>query len=199
MSFIAYASREREAQYRKILLNWRHDLAQVRLLEVGAGDGSNLFFFHSLGIPWKSISANELLDERVTRLRENLPGEANVLPGDAMDVAPTEQFDIVFVSTVFSSILDNAFRRQLSSHITQLAAPHALILCYDFVFNNPRNPDVRRVGRREMQRLFDGCSAIRFHSVTLAPPIGRRIGDRYDIINRLCPFLRTHVISEIHV
>lgn len=198
-SFIAHASRERESRYQKILSRWRRDLSYVKFLEIGAGDGSNLLFFHSLGIPWNAIWANELLDERVQQLRTNLPAGTNILPGNAMDIPTTEKFDIVFISTVFSSVLDNRFRMQLASHIMKLTAPRGLILCYDFVFNNPGNPDVRRVGQREMRRLFSDCYSIRFHSLTLAPPIGRRSGGMYNIINVLFPFLRTHVLAEIHV
>lgn len=195
--FIGQAIPEREARYREILFGWRSRLADVRFLEIGAGDGNNLFFFHALGIPWNSIWANELLEDRVLELTANVPRDTNIVPGNALDIFPTNKFDVVFLSTVFSSILDRDFRTTLAGHVQDLVTPGGMILWYDFVFNNPVNPDVRGVGRRELRRLFRACRSIRFHSATLAPPIGRRIGNWYGIVNRVAPFLRTHIIAEI--
>jgi hypothetical protein len=62
------------------------------------------------------------------------------------------------------------------------------MLWYDFLFNNPRNPDVRGVKRPEIERLFPGYK-ITGRRLTLAPPLGRPIA-------RLCCPLY-HVLAEL--
>jgi hypothetical protein len=72
------------------------------------------------------------------------------------------------------------------------------MIWYDFKYNNPNNLDVKGVGKTEIKKFFPKAKKIIFHNVTLAPPIGRRVGKMYNLINFLFPFLRTHVIAEIY-
>ncbi len=53
-------------------------------------------------------------------------------------------------------------------------APGGGVLVYDFVVNNPHNPDVRKLILGELQALFPDA---RLHSrrLTLAPPVARRL------------------------
>lgn len=164
-------------------------------LEIGAGSGGNLPFLQQLGFNNDQLFANELLKERMDSLQANFPN-IQILPGDALKIEGSEKFHIILQSTVFSSILDADFRKQLAKHLLHLLHPKGMILWYDFVYNNPGNPDVRKVSRAEVKALFPDCS-IEFKRVTLAPPIGRKIGGFYSIINTLFPFLRTHIVAFI--
>lgn len=49
-----------------------------------------------------------------------------------------------------------------------------LILWYDFFLNNPANPDVRGIRKRQIAHLVPDCH-IDFHGVSLAPPLARVI------------------------
>jgi hypothetical protein len=73
-----------------------------------------------------------------------------------------------------------------------------VVLWYDFVYNNPNNPDVRKASRGDVLKYFPQAKHIEFHSVTLAPPVGRRIGHAYQWMNALFPFLRSHLIAIIY-
>lgn len=188
--------REREDIYKSVLSQKFDSLKNIKLIEVGAGGGSNLRFFNSAGIPWNNMFANELLDDRVEELKKQCP-ELTVYPGNALDLPFTEEFDLVFQSTVFSSILDPAFRRQLAKKMMEMTKPGGIILWYDFIYDNPRNADVTGITRREIRTLFEEASAIRFTKATLAPPLGRRIGKWYGLVNGIFPFLRTHVVAVI--
>ena len=68
------------------------------------------------------------------------------------------------------------------------------VLWYDFRFNNPANRNVRGMGRRSIIRLFPNFE-LRLQSLTLLPPLARRLGPLtsvlYPALARL-PFLRTH-------
>ncbi len=194
--FTKYLLSERQEKYKNILINSFKEISKIKLLEIGAGGGSNLIFFHTLGIPFKNIIANELLEDRVTELKRNLP-EANIFSGDAMQLKFKNEFDVVFQSTVFTSILDDDFKKDLAAKMFEMIKPGGIGLWYDFIYNNPSNPDVKGIPKLEIRKLFPLANKIKFYSVTLAPPIGRRVGILYPVFN-LFPILRTHVVAEIH-
>lgn len=175
-------------------------LAERRLLEIGCGNGMNLLLFLSLGFRPQNLVGNELLPERVMAARALLPATVSLMPGDALEIAEADgSFDIVFQSTVFTSILDQSFRLRLAERMWRLVKPGGGILWYDFAFNNPANPDVRGVSRREIGTLFP-AGRVRGERITLAPPLGRRVAPLhmhlYTLLN-LCPFLRTHWLCWI--
>jgi len=156
-----------------------------------------LIAFKRFGFYWNNIYANELLDDRVELLNKNLPN-SNIYAGDALKLEFSNYFDIVFQSTVFTSILDLEFKKKLASKMFDMAKNDGLILWYDFKYDNPNNQDVKGVGKTEIKALFPEAKKIIFHNVTLAPPIGRRIGKFYNLVNFLFPFLRTYFVVEIY-
>ena len=194
--FTSFIVNEREGRYRKEILKHFDQINNLKILEIGAGGGSNLYFFKDIGILPENIFANELLPERIEQLRLNHP-DVHIIEGDACEINENEKFDIVFQSTVFTSILDEGFRIKLAERMQSLVKKNGIILWYDFVYNNPSNNDVKRVSKNEILKLFNGLKKIEFFPVTLAPPIGRKIGTFYTLINKLFPFLRTHVIAVI--
>ncbi len=150
----------------------------------------------SLGIPKENITINELLEDRVVVLKQNYP-DIKAYSGNALDIPSSEQFDVVFQSTVFTSILDKALKQQIANKMLELVKPNGIILWYDFVYDNPNNKDVKGVSKQEIRQLFAKASKITIKKVTLAPPIGRRVGNFYGILNGLFPFLRSHVVAVI--
>lgn len=129
-----------------------------------------------------------------------LPAATSVLLGDASTLElPDHSFDVVYQSTVFTSILDDEFQMKLAARMWSLAKPGGGVLWYDFIYNNPANPDVRGVPVAKVQSLFpDG--EIDCWRLTLAPPISRRVTrlhpKLYTLFNAV-PFLRTHVLCWI--
>jgi hypothetical protein len=195
--FQFFARSEREFRYSVILNKYfNRNLSECRLIEIGAGGGDNLLFFHRMGLSWNNLFANELLSERIDLLKVNLP-VSTIIPGNALDLKYENYFDIVFQSTVFTSILDSGFRKELALKMIRMVKSEGLILWYDFKYNNPRNKDVKGVTKAEIRELFKGEKEIRFYRTTLAPPIGRRVGKLYNLINFLFPFFRTHLIALI--
>lgn len=196
--FQYFAKQERELKYLEIVnKHWKNNFSNCKILEIGAGVGDNLLFFHRIGIPWQNIFANELLKERVSLLRENLKS-STIIPGNALDLDFDRYFDIVIQSTVFTSILDDNFKRELALKMMKMVKKEGIILWYDFKYNNPYNKDVKGVSINEIRELFKEASDINFYNVTLAPPIARRIGRFYNFINFLFPFFRTHLISIVY-
>ena len=193
----AYVNRvviERQTAYADVLYKYFKDPKEVKVLEVGAGAGFNLHFFLQAGVPPEQLFANELLEDRVAVLQKSFPG-ISVLPGDARAIAETD-FDLIFQSTVLSSILDEDFRKELCASLWEKLKPGGIFLSYDFAFNNPRNPDVGKVTVAQLKEYFPEGTIEVVKKVTLAPPIGRRVGKGYGFFNAF-PFLRTHRVVVI--
>ncbi len=194
----AYTLFERELQYKRLIFNiFGSDLTNLKILEVGAGIGDNLLFFHRLGFKLENIFGNELLPERGVLLKEKTGNSKNINIGNALDLEFENDFDIVFQSLVFTSILDSDFRKDLAAKMISMTKKNGIILFYDFKYNNPANKDVKKISRKEIRILFKNYK-VDFVNVTLAPPIARRVGRFYGIVNFLFPFFRTHMISVIY-
>ena len=198
---VVYGAQERQRTLISILrFNGILELSKVDILEVGCGTGSNLLELVLLGADPARLAGNELLPDRVVAARRALPSEVRLLPGDA-SALPFEpmSFDIVYQSTVFSSILDNPLQERIAKSMWNWLRPGGGILWYDFIYNNPSNPDVRGVPVARIRNLFpDGKVQVR--KVTLAPPISRGVCRvhplLYSVFNSM-PFLRTHVLCWV--
>lgn len=188
-------SNERDSVYKELLSKQFSNFGNLKFLEIGAGNGSNLNFFKSIGFLAENISANELLDERISALKSAHP-DISIFPGDASKMELEKTFDVIFQSTVFTSVLDPSLRIEIANNMWRMLKPGGLILWYDFIYNNPSNRDVKKVSVSELQKLFPFAKSIEIRKVTLAPPIARRAGFLYSLFN-LFPFLRTHIAASI--
>ena len=176
------------------------ELADKHLLEVGSGAGANLLELLRLGFVPEHLTGVELLPERHAQARRVLPAALALHAGDALRLdLPAASQDAVFVSTVFSSLLDDAFQQRLADAMWRWVKPGGGVLWYDFTVNNPRNPDVRGVPLRRVRELFPG-GELQARRITLAPPIARAVTrvhpSLYTLFNAV-PLLRTHVLAWI--
>ena len=191
-------------QERQRAMVWRFaqaglaDLSRLHLLEVGCGAGGNLLELLRLGFAPEHLSGAELLPDRLAQARAVLPAAVTLHAGDASQLPiPAASQHIVLQSTVFSSLLDDAFQQQLAAAMWRWVAPGGGVLWYDFTVNNPRNRDVRGVPLARLRQLFPQA-AITHRRVTLAPPLARPLcrlhPALYPVANAL-PLLRTHVLA----
>lgn len=189
----------------RVMLNLlsRHSpqpLDQLRVLEVGCGGGSNLLELASLGFDASRLVGNELLPERAAAARRQLPAATVLHEGDATQLPfHSDSFDLVYQSTVFSSLLDDAFQQQLAHAMWRWVRPGGAVLWYDFTYNNPRNADVRGLPLARVHALFPSAR-IDARRVTLAPPISRRAARIHPSVCQLLgalPLLRTHLLCWI--
>ena len=179
------------------------DLSALRLTEVGCGGGGNLLELLRLGALPEHLSGLELLPARHAAARHALPAATPVWLGDATQapaqvVAPASQ-DVVLQSTVFSSLLDDAFQQRLADVMWSWLKPGGAVLWYDFTVDNPRNPDVRGVPLARVRQLFPR-GHLDSERVTLAPPLARAVcrvhPGLYRVLNTV-PLLRTHRLAWI--
>lgn len=177
-----------------------HRVDGLQLVEVGCGSGGNLLELLQLGFAAEHLQGLELLPERCDAARARLPSGLRLYLGDACTapIAPASQ-DLVLQSTVFSSLLDDAFQQQLARAMWSWLRPGGAVLWYDFTFDNPRNRDVRGVPVARIRQLFPQGQVVA-RRVTLAPPLARaacRVHPwLHDALN-LLPLLRTHVLAWV--
>ena len=175
----AAALQAQQERLRAMACLWRThgwaSLADRPLLEVGCGSGGNLLDLLRLGATPAQLTGIELLPERAAAARAVLPSSVKLIEGDACaaPVADASQ-QAVMAFTVFSSLLDSGYRQQFARTLWRWVAPGGGVLVYDFVVNNPHNPDVRKVPADELRALFPEA---RLHArrLTLAPPVARRL------------------------
>jgi ubiquinone/menaquinone biosynthesis C-methylase UbiE len=168
-------------------------------LEVGFGNIGWLGELIGWGVSESDLHGIELDPARANKAREILPA-ADLRIGDAVELPWADQtFRLVVVSTLFTSVLDNEVRRLIADEIVRVLVPGGTLLWYDFAYNNPRNRNVRGIGRGEIKRLFPALHG-KIRTVTLAPPLIRLIAPRWwglATFLEAIPPLRTHLIAVL--
>jgi SAM-dependent methyltransferase len=201
---VLLATQERQRAIANLFLSlgWS-ELTGLRLLEVGCGSGCNLLEFLRFGFRPEHLQGIELLTPSVERARRELPAAVRITLGDAASVAasavPEASQDIVYQSTVFSSLLDDRFQQRLADTMWRWVRPGGGVLWYDFTVNNPGNRDVRGVPVRRIRQLFPHGN-MRVRRLTLAPPLARavtRLHPTFYTALNACPWLRTHVLAWV--
>lgn len=196
----ALALAERERAVLRLLAH--RELGALDILDLGCGTGGWLRDLVRWGATPGRLVGVDPLPERIERARATTdPGiQLEVAQGTALPF-PAASFDLVVLSLVCSSILDPAVRLAVATEAQRVLRPGGAVLWYDFFYDNPANPDVRGIGRREIARLFPG-TALHLHRITLAPPIARRVAPWSPGLARFlgaCPLLRSHYLGLIRL
>lgn len=190
--------RERMAAIKTLLFRaGRASCAGRAILEVGCGSGATLASMQQMGAGPADLFGVDLLPDRVALAGKRYPDMA-FLAGNAEALPfPDERFDLVLLFTVFSSILDQAMTAHVAAEVRRVLCPGGAVLWYDFRFDNPRNPHVRGMKKATIRALFPGF-AIALKTITLLPPLARRLGPATGMLYPLLasiPLVRTHYLG----
>lgn len=156
-------------------------LAGMRILDVGCSGGALLRHLYDFGARPGECAGIDLREDALQIAKYLSPNAGYVVASGVELPFADATFDLAFQTTVFTSVLDAALRNRMAGEILRTLRAGGRLVWYDFIYNNPRNPNVRGIGRREISQLLAGCR-LRFWRVTLAPPIGR-------LAARVSPFL----------
>ena len=175
------------------------DLGKLRVVDVGCGSGGFLRQLVDWGADPCRLAGTEYQEQRLVLARmRSAPGIRWHL-GD-LDFAAPGSIDLVAANTVFSSILEADARAALAARMWRSVAPGGWCMLFDFRYNNPRNPNVRRVSRSELRRMWP-ASESRYRTLLLAPPIARRLAGAPRMVAELlatfAPPLRSHFIYMV--
>jgi ubiquinone/menaquinone biosynthesis C-methylase UbiE len=168
-------------------------------LEVGCGRLGWLADLLTWGVREGDLSGIDLDASRLADARASLPA-ADLRVGDGTRLPwGDESFALVVTSTVFSSILDPEVRRLVAREVARVLRPGGALLWYDLRVDNPRNHQVRGIGRAELARLFPDLT-VTLRSATLAPPLARLVAPRSWALATLIetiPLARTHFVGVL--
>jgi ubiquinone/menaquinone biosynthesis C-methylase UbiE len=188
-----------DASRRRVWGAWlvRHGRRLGDVLEVGAGTGGVLRWASTAGAT--SVAGVDLLTDALRRARAIDPAIGLVAADGRRLPFPARRFDTVICSTLFSSVLDDAVAGAIAGEMDRVLADDGVVLWFDFFRNNPRNRDVRGIGRAAIARLFPGL-AVHVERVVLAPPIAHRLlaHSRAMQALELAWPLRTHLAGVLH-
>lgn len=190
---------ERERALISLYKKLGRDVSTLKVLEIGSGSGINILKMIEMGFKPENITGIELIKERADSSRKKLSSEVKIINNDALEYEYEEKYDLIFQFVVFSSILDDDFRKRLANKMESLLNPGGAIIWYDFIYNNPKNKDVKGIKLKKVRSLFEGKITY-YKKVTLAPPISRKITKvspkLYNLLN-MFSFLRTHLLCLI--
>jgi ubiquinone/menaquinone biosynthesis C-methylase UbiE len=172
-------------------------LTERRVLEVGCGSGKVLAMLLRWGASPDKLYGIDLVPERIEDAKQRFP-EINFLLANAENLNfPDGSFDLVLQFTVFTAILDDEMAHNVAAEICRVLKPGGALLWYDFRYNNPWNRNVRGMTKEAIRALFPAFD-LHLHTVTLLPPLARRLHRTtsilYPVLARI-PFLRTHYVG----
>ncbi len=197
---VFYMIQRRQRVFRDIIGKIEKPMDDIKFLEVGCGHGQFLIEFQAFGIREENIAGIDIDEKRVESSRKRVSNSDIRVAG--VDKLPwaDKSFDIVFQSTVFTSIPDPEIRKKGAAEMMRVCKDDGFILWYDFTFNNPANKNVRGIKKSEIRELFSGWNC-EFTKITLAAPLARLLvpfsRNLTSAVETFCPFLRTHVVAKI--
>lgn len=170
-----------------------------KCLEIGYGKLGWLADLISWGFNETDLHGIELDAKRAAFAKRALP-KADLRIGDATSLPWKDKtFDLVVISTVFSSILNNEVRKIIADETNRVLVSGGVLVWYDLAVNNPKNANVRGINLKQLKQLFPDFN-FNTRSVTLAPPIARVIAPKSFVIASILssiPFLRTHFVGVL--
>jgi SAM-dependent methyltransferase len=191
-SLFRYQERQR-ATLRLLDRNGFRPLDELKILDVGCGNGGTLRDFVTFGASPENLAGVDLLEDRIESARRLSPRfDLRVANAAALPFAD-RSFDLALTFTMFSSIRDHELRQAVADEIVRVVRPGGAVLWYDF-WTNPFNPDVEPLGLDEVRRLF-GREPADARRETLTPPVARLLASRSWVACHLLaklPLLRTH-------
>ena len=192
-----YALHEREAAMAALLrAAGLPSLAGLRILDIGSGRGATLRQYLEYDADPARVWGIDLLPA-FNRQAHLLAPHLQIACASAAELPFADgSFDFASQFVLFTSILSVEMRRQMAREIHRVLVRRGKFLWYDFAYNNPNNPNVRGIRLAEVRELFPGFS-ITSRRITLAPPLGRAIGDFGPALYYLASkmrFLCTHYI-----
>lgn len=166
----------------------------MKILDVGCGSGGHLRRLVDFGAEPRNCFGIDLDHNSLVRGRDLNPTTGFIESSAAQLPFAGGEFDLVFQFTVLTSVLDPQMKCSITREVHRVLRPGGYFVWYDFAYSNPKNPNVRGIGRGEISALLEGFQ-LHFRRATLAPPIGRPAARISPLLYRALnciPLLRSH-------
>jgi len=174
-----------------------NNLSNVKALDIGCGTGGFLRQLIEWGGSPPHLIGVDFIDTRLEMAKKMSPSDVSWHLGV---LNSKKEFNLVSAHTVFSSILDDSARQSLADQMWKQVCKGGWIMIFDFRYNNPSNPDVRKVTLRELKKWWPDDNHFILIDM-LAPPIARYlVGKNYffaELLTMIFPFLRSHFVYMV--
>jgi ubiquinone/menaquinone biosynthesis C-methylase UbiE len=170
---------------------------ESRILDLGVGSGTECPSLLESGFRPEAIVALDLSENRLRSARASyrwlraLVGDGTKLP------FRDESFDVVYQSTMISSVLDASRRAAILKEAGRVLRPGGAFISYDMRYPNPWNRHTRPLGLAELRGAFAGWK-LSAESVTGIPQIIRPLSRVSLPLCRLVeavPIFRSHLLA----
>jgi SAM-dependent methyltransferase len=152
-------------------------LGERRLLDAGCANGKWLeICCRRWGARQIHCFGNDGREDRWREWRQTNPGAEITFvlkPTHELDFA-AQSFNVVHQSMMLSSIVDSETRTRTAEVLWRLLGPNGILISYDF-WLNPLNSGTVGIDWMELQRLFPDGRKVYARSLTVAPPLGRKL------------------------
>ena len=195
----AFLASERHRVLSDAVTSALHGLADPNVLDLGCGDGADQSLLRETVANRGSVAGVELRFDALVEANVNHSG--HLLNADATQLPfGDEAFDLVLMSTMLSSVLNDRVRRKVATEVDRVLRPGGRVLVYDMRYPNPQNREVRPVTKRDLARLFPSMVA-ESRTLSVIPQLARalpggRAAELYTLARRL-PALRSHRLTTL--
>lgn len=175
------------------------DLGRLSIIDVGCGTGGFLRQLIDWGATPGQLTGTELQQDRLDLAAPRTASGVSWHCG-APSALPAAGADLVSAQTVLSSALAPDIRQRLAADMWRVLKPGGWCLVFDFRYNNPRNPHVRKLTRVELDSFWPGQRR-HYQTLLLVPPIGRALAALPALVSELlaalAPPLRSHFLYMV--
>lgn len=173
------------------------NLGLIDILDIGCGAGGWLRMMMEWGANPGRLHGVDLLTDRIAKAKSMSPSEIDFQVSNSWPLPYSEKsMDLVGVSTVFSSILDAAARKELARDLKRVLRAGGWAMIFDFAVSDPRNRDTIGIRKKEIKSMFPEMSLVKTYRLILAPPLVRRFPVSLfwicHFIETVAPILCTH-------
>ena len=179
-----------------VLRRERIDVRSAWILDLGVGTGMDGARFGGLNVRPERFIGLDMLEQYARTARISHPW-MNTLAGDAGRLPfPDGRFDLVYQSTMLSSVPEPAHRSTIFREVDRVLASGGAFLSYDTRYPNPWNPNTRPLRAAELRRAFDGW-IVKAWSASAILQIQRALAEWSLTACRFLesvPFLRSHLL-----
>jgi len=171
-------------------------LETLRAFEAGCSTGYNMRALVQWGARPENVAGIDLDPAAVDYCKAHSP-EIRVHGGSADEIPEADDsFDLALAFTLFSSVPDETISAGIAKELLRLVRPGGLIMVYDMRRRSPGNRSVHPISAEDIRRWFPRCP-LRVKTLTLAPPVARRIGGPLPLLYgplAAIPLARTHAM-----
>jgi ubiquinone/menaquinone biosynthesis C-methylase UbiE len=184
------------------------DSAGAAVLDVGCGCGCDIYELTRLAYDPAKMTGIDILPDRILAAKRLWP-QIRFVQGDAsrMEFAD-DSFDLIFESTMFATLPDDALSAAIASEMVRVCRPGGHLMLVDWWTLKLGDPSYKALTRRRVANLFAvgrQTDLLRVYRGALVPPLGRWLSkwfpSAYFAVAAAFPFLVgqvTYLLQKLH-